>query len=211
MGVSDAHPPDPVPGPSAGPVAPAAAGDRELAEELLAVIGSLRRRVRRAAQAEWPLAGLTGAQAELLRLLRRRPGVSVAAAAAELDLAPNSVSTLVGRLASAGLVQRVPAEHDRRVARLHLTPQAAATLERWRDRRLHALAAAVTALSEADRAQLRAALPLLGRLGELTTPAAGGPRTGSGGVPALGITGGSARAPGQGGPPAADGQEGGGR
>jgi len=50
-----------------------------------------RRAVRGSAYAE----PLPPARSELLRLTARRPGISVAEAAQELRLAPNSVSTMV--------------------------------------------------------------------------------------------------------------------
>ena len=54
----------------------------------------------------WATEPLPTAQSELLRLVAARPGISVAEAARELRLAPNTVSTLVGRLADQGLLSR---------------------------------------------------------------------------------------------------------
>ncbi|HEY1635005.1 MAG TPA: winged helix-turn-helix transcriptional regulator, partial [Acidimicrobiales bacterium] len=69
-----------------------------MADELLTNIASIRRAGRRQAGRPVELSSLTGAQLELLRLVRRRPGVSIADAAQELRLAPNTVSTLVRQL-----------------------------------------------------------------------------------------------------------------
>ncbi|HEY4570286.1 MAG TPA: hypothetical protein VIH10_12500, partial [Kribbella sp.] len=55
-----------------------------LAEELLASIGLVRRHLRRSVDRPFPLSALTDSQAELVRLVRRNPGIAVAEAAAEL-------------------------------------------------------------------------------------------------------------------------------
>lgn len=134
------------------------------ADQLLATIGAIRRAGRRQSGRPDELSALSGAQLELVRLLRRRPGVSVAEAASELRLAANTVSTLVGELSEAGLLVRSVDRADRRVARLDLAPEMRRTVERWRDRRVDALAAAYERLSAAERRRLAAALPCLDRL-----------------------------------------------
>ena len=63
-----------------------------LAEDLLAAIGLVRRHLRRSAGRPWALSTLTGSQAELVRLVRRNPGISVTEAAVELGLAANTVA-----------------------------------------------------------------------------------------------------------------------
>ena len=67
-----------------------------LADELLGTMASIRRSGRLVASRPVELSALTGSQVDLVRLVRRRPGVSVTEAAAELRLAANTVSTLVG-------------------------------------------------------------------------------------------------------------------
>jgi DNA-binding MarR family transcriptional regulator len=135
-----------------------------VADQLLATIGAIRRAGRRQSGRPDELSALTGAQLELVRLLRRRPGVSVADAASELRLAANTVSTLVGELSEAGLLVRSVDPVDRRVARLDLAPPMRRSVERWRDRRVDALAAAFERLSAAERRRLEAALPCLEHL-----------------------------------------------
>ena len=138
--------------------------DLVLAEEFLEAIGSLRRQARRVAGRPWPAVTLSGAQVEFARLVRRRPGISIADAAAELGVAPNTVSTLVRQLTDAGLLQRVPDEHDRRVARLRLTAAAQRRVESWRDRRAALAAVAIAELSRADRSAIEKAVPVIARL-----------------------------------------------
>jgi DNA-binding MarR family transcriptional regulator len=140
--------------------------DTALAEELYAAVGLLRRHARRIGgrpfddQATAP----TTAQVELIRLVRRNPELSVADAAAELGLAPNTVSTLVRQLADAGVLERVRDSADGRVVRLRLTPDTRRRVEAWLDRRTAVTAEALAELSEDDRTALRRALPVLATL-----------------------------------------------
>jgi len=110
------------------------------------------------------MAGLPGAHLELLNLVRRYPGIGTRQAAGHLCLASNTVSTLAGHLDDAGLLERRRDDTDRRGVRFYLTPAAADELADWRDQRLGLLAQALSALDPADRAQITAALPALGRL-----------------------------------------------
>ena len=136
-----------------------------LSEALFAAMGVLRREARRAAGGRpWPYESLGGSQLELLRLIRRQPGVSVAEAATELGLAANSVSTLVGQLNEAGLIRRTPDPADRRVARLTLTDTARRHTDAWHDRRTAVGVSAISQLSATDRTRLAEALPVLGRI-----------------------------------------------
>lgn len=154
--------PEPDDEPPAGPAPPVAA----LAEELPAALGSFRRAIRRALGAASLFGPLTGAQAELMQLVRRQPGVSVAAAAGELQLAANTVSTLVGQLGRAGLLVREPDPADRRVARLRLTERAHAEIRRWQAQQGRAVAAALRRLPPAQVRALTEAVPALGALVE---------------------------------------------
>jgi len=135
-----------------------------LGESLLESLSAIRRNGRRHAARPVELAPLTGAQLELVRLVRRQPGVSVTEAAAGLRLAANTVSTLVGQLAEAGLLIRRTDTSDRRVARLDLAPEIRRKVDAWRDRRTVAVAEALGRLSGADRRRIGQALAALGRL-----------------------------------------------
>jgi DNA-binding MarR family transcriptional regulator len=141
-----------------------------LAEELLASIGLVRRHLRRSVGRPFPLSALTDSQAELVRLVRRNPGIAVAEAAAELGLVPNTVSTLVGQLTERGLLLRTPDASDRRIARLTLTDPAREQVEAWRDRRTAFVTEALDSLEPRDRDALRAALPALAVLTERLLP-----------------------------------------
>jgi DNA-binding MarR family transcriptional regulator len=150
-----------------------AADTQQLARDLLEAVGKLRRQARRTVGSPWPGADLTGSQIELLRSVRRRPGSSVTEIAAELGVAANTVSTLVGQLGALGLLYREPDERDRRVGRLTLTATALARLEGWRDSRVAAIAASVARLEPSEREALSAAVPVLAQVAdELGTTAA---------------------------------------
>ena len=136
----------------------------DLAGELAGATTRLRRMLRRATRRALPYEPLPRNQLDLLHLAAERPGIGVTAAAAALALAPNTVSTLVNQLCSAGLLSRRSGVEDRRVAHLTLTAAGAARLATWRDRRAEVLAASLDDLTADDRNTLSAALPALERL-----------------------------------------------
>ncbi|MEW1953605.1 MarR family transcriptional regulator [Terrabacter sp. NPDC080008] len=135
-----------------------------LVDDLYDVVGLLRRRSRRLVGAPLPELALSGAQLELLRAVRRNPGITVAEAARMLGLAPNTVSTLVGQLLAVDALVRTRDLSDRRLARLDLTPSAREGLEQWRDRRSQATAAVLAQLPDEERRRLAEALPTIARV-----------------------------------------------
>jgi DNA-binding MarR family transcriptional regulator len=139
------------------------AGTLALAAELLDAVSAIRRIARRSARRAWPGEPLPAAQSELLRLAAARPGLSVADAAAELRLAPNTVSTLVGRLAAEGLLERTRAISDGRSVRLSVTEAASRRIADWRDLRAELASRALDRLPASDQETLASALPALHR------------------------------------------------
>jgi DNA-binding MarR family transcriptional regulator len=135
-----------------------------LADELLSAMGAIRRSARRQAGRPEELSGLTGSQLELVRLLRRRPGLSVSQVADELHLAPNTVSTLVRQLVDLGYVVRRSHTADRRVARLDLAPDLGRKVGAFRDRRMAAIVEAMHTLPVADQRRLRTTVGVLMKL-----------------------------------------------
>jgi DNA-binding MarR family transcriptional regulator len=123
----------------------------DLIAELFNVVGRFRRQLRRSTGRGFNAAGLTQSQAELLRLVGRRPGISVREAATELGLVPNTASTLVSKLAADGLLIRTVDPDDRRVGRLRLTEPAQRIADESRAARRAALSAV---LDELDPSQL---------------------------------------------------------
>jgi DNA-binding MarR family transcriptional regulator len=140
---------------------------RGQASDLLTAISIVRRTVRRATRQAWQQDPLPPAQSELLRLAADRPGITVADAAQELRLAPNTVSTLVGRLTAAGLLDRARGAADGRTALLTVTDKARQRRAEFRDLRAELASRALAGLSRADQEALAAAAPALLRLAEL--------------------------------------------
>lgn len=118
----------------------------DLIGEVFGVVGGFRRQVRRAAGRAFDR--LSESQSELLWLVGRRPGISVSAAAAELDLRPNTASTLVTKLVSDGLLVRTAADSDRRVGQLRLAGPAQQIVDDSRAARRALLADALDRLDE---------------------------------------------------------------
>ena len=143
-----------------------AAAGRAQAAELLAAISAVRRSARRAVRHAWASEPLPPARGELLRLVASRPGIGVAEAAQELHLAPNTVSTLVGKLTDQGLLSRARSRPDGRSVRLEVTDKGQARIEEFRDLRAELTGRALADLPDSDRAALTSAIPALVRLAE---------------------------------------------
>ena len=137
---------------------------RDLASELFGVVGRFRRQLRRSTAGGFDATGLTQSQGELLRLVGRRPGISVRQAATELSLAPNTASTLVSRLAADGLLVRAVDDADRRVGRLRLTPPAQLIADQSRAARHAVLSAVLAELSDDQIDDLTKGLDVLTEL-----------------------------------------------
>jgi DNA-binding MarR family transcriptional regulator len=149
-----------VPGPNGDQAAAATAA------ELFTSISAIRRAARRSTRQAWTQQPLPPAQSEVLRLAAARPGLTVADAAQELRLAPNTVSTLVGRLAEAGLLKREKSPRDGRTVLLTATDKARRRLAEFRDLRAELAGRALRRMTAADREVLAAAGPALLRLAE---------------------------------------------
>jgi DNA-binding MarR family transcriptional regulator len=137
-----------------------------LGVELADAVFGFRRVTRRVVRQSFSGDVLPPSEAELLAFVGRSKGTGVGEAAQALQLAPNTVSTLVGRLVDAGLLERRPDPADGRAARLQLTTTGAARVRRWRRHRAEMLARALATLDDDERAALDAALAPLRRLTE---------------------------------------------
>ncbi|QMU76175.1 MarR family transcriptional regulator [Streptacidiphilus sp. PB12-B1b] len=140
--------------------------EAELPDDLGELLVGIHRVVRRRLRQDLDGPRLRGAQVELMRLVAARPGIGVSAAAKELHLAGNSVSTLVNQLVAAGLLVRRTDPQDRRAVNLTVTPAAAERLVDWDARRSELVRRQVAGLSEQDRAAIAGAVPALRRLAE---------------------------------------------
>ena len=106
-------------------VVPNAAPD----SDLLRLLGDVARMARTLADRRARAHGMTRAQWLILAWLRRCPGLTQRALAAQLEVEPITIGRLVDRLAVRGLVERRADAADRRVWRLHLTDAALPVLE----------------------------------------------------------------------------------
>jgi DNA-binding MarR family transcriptional regulator len=104
---------------------------------------------------------------EAMRLLVRRPGLSVSEVANALGLQSSNVSASVRSLVARGLLERRRDDRDGRVTRLHPTRKAIAHRDRqesaWGDQ----LARRLAQLPDAERERLLAAAPALEALAAL--------------------------------------------
>lgn len=141
-------------------------GKRPLDEELAGLLAGINRLVRRRLRRGLTVPPLRGGEVELLRIVAAEPGIGVSAAARQLHLAGNSVSTLVNQLVRADLLVRTPDPADRRVARLEVTEAAVQRLAEWERRRRELFGELLEELPENEQAALRDAVPALRHLVE---------------------------------------------
>lgn len=108
-----------------------------------------------------PATRLPISELEVMRLLVRRPGLSVSDVAAALRLQATNVSTSIRSLVARGLVERRRDQHDGRVARLHPTPRALAHRDNQEIAWGEALDRVLAQLPASDATTLLAAAPTL--------------------------------------------------
>jgi DNA-binding MarR family transcriptional regulator len=132
----------------------------DLARELRETAGRLIRRLR--AEPGPPVAQMT-----VLSRLGRDGAASVSDLAAAEKMRPQSMAPIVRELEDAGLVQRRPDPDDGRRALVELTATGVDTLDETRARREDWLTETLDrVLDDEERARLRAALELLGRVAD---------------------------------------------
>jgi len=150
---------------SAGPRSPAAS-TLELAE----LLTHTARRLRRGSIVQLAPLGLTYAQARVLRLVAAdgRP-LRMADLAAQLDVVPRSVTTMVDALESAGLVARHADPGDRRSVLVALSDDGRLLLDRLETARRDSADEVFGGLDAAQRHQLLGLLGLLCERGSCVT------------------------------------------
>ena len=151
-----------------------AGGLSGLALELADTTTTLRRATRRAVRQRVHQPALPAAEVEVLVAVVESPGERVTEIAKMLSLAPNTVSTLVGRLVSAGLLERSEDPDDRRAAVLRATPAGRARVRRWRRERTDLVSHALAALEPDDRMAIRMAIGPLRNLAIVLHERSGG-------------------------------------
>lgn len=104
----------------------------ELTRHLIDMMSRSSFELRGIDEPEWPQVELTMPQLRTLVFLRTAPQ-RMSDIAAMLGSGLSSATSMIERLESKGLVQRIHDPHDRRVVRCHLSDQGTAELERfWR-------------------------------------------------------------------------------
>lgn len=132
----------------------------DVASEFGRLIGPLRRAMLRT-RLLVGLPDLPEAQIELLRALERVGPASPSDLAAQLRVAPSTVSNLVRTMTAAGLIQRTPSIQDLRTVQLGLSALSREMLDRYDRRSTAALRRAIDRLAAEDRAALERSLPAL--------------------------------------------------
>ncbi|WP_304940946.1 MarR family winged helix-turn-helix transcriptional regulator [Streptacidiphilus sp. PB12-B1b] len=153
------------PSPRADPMRPA--DDREPALDtrlLTEAVTGLRRALRASIRTDYPWETLPIAQVEVMQSLAESEPAGAGELATRLRLAPNTVSGLISRLMTAGLVDRGTNSGDRRKAVVQLTGTGRERLAAWQAAHENRIGAALDAIAPEDRAALSAALPAMGAL-----------------------------------------------
>ncbi|MEO3745851.1 MarR family transcriptional regulator [Plantactinospora sp. B5E13] len=155
----------------------------EATSEAVAVLGTglaeVQRVLRRSMSRRLGRPPLPDAQVEVLRLVERRPGISVKETAERLCTAANTVSTLVGDLVTAGLLERERDPDNRRLVRLRLTPAAHERIAEVTAARRDLLLRALDRLDGPARREIIGAAPHLRRLADLLAEPEPGDQSGS--------------------------------
>jgi DNA-binding MarR family transcriptional regulator len=133
----------------------------ELADELRLAVGRLARRIR-----QQTTFGLTPSQHSALVTIDRQAPVRLSDVAAAEGVAAPTVTKIVGGLEEAGLVRRETDPADKRSARVSTTPAGKAALRQIRTARTAFLRTTLEQLTDAERADLARALPVLVALSE---------------------------------------------
>jgi DNA-binding MarR family transcriptional regulator len=128
----------------------------ELAARLRLVTSRLARRLRRQGGS-----GLSPSQHSALVSIDLHGPLTLGRLAQVEQVAPPTITKIVGRLEQDTLVARSSGETDRRQTCVQITPKGSRRLEHSRERRNHWLAQQLGTCSPADRRSLAAALPIL--------------------------------------------------
>jgi DNA-binding MarR family transcriptional regulator len=145
------------PAPPAGPSS--APEPAELAAQLRLSATRLARRLRQESDS-----GLTPSQLSALATVERHGSVTLGVLAERERVAPPTVTKVVTKLESDGLLERRIDGHDRRVARVTITAAGSDLLAESRRRKDAWLASRIRALDADERRRLAAALDVLDAL-----------------------------------------------
>jgi DNA-binding MarR family transcriptional regulator len=136
------------------------------ADGLAEGIARLRRALRRGARIADPGNTLAVAQLELLTALVEHPGARPGQLARQLNMRPNTVTTIVNALASQGMVARVAAADDRRAVELTATDAGQEAVLSWQATNAAVLNLALSTLPPRQQRALAVAAPALDALAQ---------------------------------------------
>ena len=128
--------------------------------------GDAWKRVQRLWEKNLASLGLTLTEMRILSMLTREGPTPMAKVAVELYMTPASITTLVDRLESEKLVERVRSSDDRRVVNVRATTKGEETFERGKKLYRRFVARAMTSLSKDEARLLISLLTRVGRAAE---------------------------------------------
>jgi DNA-binding MarR family transcriptional regulator len=140
--------------------APGAVDPAELAARMRLAIARIHRQLRQDTND-----GLTLTQLSTLVRVEEHEPVRPGHLANLEGISPSTLTRLIATLEERGLINRITDPTDGRVSFLRLTDHGRESLEDMRSRRTALLMRRLSSLSDAGRAQLFAALPVLEQLG----------------------------------------------
>jgi DNA-binding MarR family transcriptional regulator len=135
----------------------------ELANALRPTVARLARRLR-----QQDRTGLGPTMTAALASIAKHGGLTHGELAAIEQVAPPTITAVVGKMESLGLVTREPDTNDRRVTRIRLTPAGTLHLDEVRSRRTSWLASQLASLTDDERRRLTDAVDLLAKLVDRT-------------------------------------------
>lgn len=131
----------------------------ELANTLRPTITRLARRLR-----QQDHSGLGPTMTAALASIRKHGGPTHGELAAIEQVAPPTITAVVGKMESLGLVTRETGTVDRRVTRIRITPAGIDQLDEVRSRRTSWLASQLESLTDDERRRLMDAVDVLAKL-----------------------------------------------
>ena len=138
---------------------PPSATSLELADALWPTIARLARRLR-----QQDHSGLGPTMTAALASIAKHGGLTHGELAAIEQVAPPTITAVVGKMETLGLVTRETDIADRRVTRIHVTAAGIDQLDDVRNRRTSWLASQLTSLTDDERRRLADATDVLAKL-----------------------------------------------
>lgn len=126
--------------------------------EILEMAAELARRVRRETFSRLQLPGASPGRLRALRVLSSQQPMRLGQLAAELGVAPRSVTTVADELAASGLIRRIEDPNDRRATIIETTPLGDDTLAQAEQIRLEVVSEVLAKLTPAQRQKLHSLL-----------------------------------------------------